>query len=59
MLGQGLSVHTESLCDTGTCGTCKVKLISGEVHMQRETALTAHDIRHKVVLAGQARAVAP
>lgn len=52
-------VQIESLCRTGTCGTCKVKLVSGEVHMQRDTALTGSDIRDRVVLACQARAVTP
>lgn len=52
-------VQIESLCRTGTCGTCKVKLVSGEVHMQRETALSGSDVRNRVVLACQARAITP
>lgn len=52
-------VQIESLCRTGTCGTCKVKLVSGEVHMRRETALSGLDVRNRVVLACQARAVTP
>lgn len=52
-------VQIESLCRTGTCGTCKVKLVSGKVHMQRDTALTGSDIKDRIVLACQARAVTP
>ena len=49
-------VSVESLCRTGTCGTCKVKVVAGEVNMHRDDALTARDIRHRIVLACQARA---
>ena len=50
-------VPIESLCRTGTCGTCKVKLVSGEVKMHTDTSLTARDIRQNIVLACQARAL--
>ena len=50
-------VAIESLCRTGTCGTCKVKLVAGNVVMQRDAALTKGDIRHQFVLACQARSV--
>ena len=52
-------VQIESLCRTGTCGTCKVKLLSGEVHMQNDTALTGTDLKGRIVLACQARAITP
>ena len=52
-------VPIESLCRTGTCGTCKVKLVSGEVKMLNDTSLTARDIRQNIVLACQARAMTP
>ena len=52
-------VQIESLCRTGTCGTCKVKLLSGEVHMQTDTALTGTDLKGGIVLACQARAITP
>lgn len=49
-------VVIESLCRAGTCGTCKVKVLAGEAIMQRDDALTTRDIRHRIVLACQARA---
>ena len=52
-------VEIESLCRIGTCGTCKVKVISGDVNMQRDDALTTGDIRHHIVLACQARSTTP
>lgn len=50
-------VLIESLCRTGTCGTCKVKLVEGDVHMQRDTALTSADLKNRIVLACQARPI--
>lgn len=52
-------VAIESLCRAGTCGTCKVKMLAGEAIMQRDDALTTRDIRHRIVLACQARATTP
>ena len=52
-------VPIESLCRTGTCGTCKVKLASGQIHMQHDTALTAADLKGRIVLACQARPITP
>lgn len=45
----------ESSCRVGTCGTCKVHLISGEVLMHRDDALSSKEISHGIVLACQAR----
>lgn len=43
-------------CRVGTCGLCKVKLVSGEVTMEVEDALTAEDKEAKIILACQAKA---
>lgn len=49
-------IAMESLCRTGTCGACKVKLISGDVKMRRDDALTSSDLRQHLILACQSRA---
>ena len=50
-------VVLESSCRTGTCGTCKVRLLEGKVKMHRDDSLTGKELRGQVVLACQARAV--
>lgn len=50
-------VPIESLCRVGTCGTCKVKLVSGKVKMHNDMSLTVRDINQNIVLACQARAM--
>ena len=42
-------------CRNGTCGTCRVKLVSGTVAMGRSDALLAADVADRLVLACQAR----
>lgn len=51
----GISI--KSSCRTGTCGTCKVKLLVGQVKMHRDDMLTERELRQGVVLACQARSV--
>ena len=48
-------VLIESSCRVGTCGTCKVRLISGEVTMHRDDALSSKEISQGIILACQAR----
>lgn len=42
-------------CRSGICGTCKVRLLSGEVRMEAEDALSPFEKRSGVILACQAR----
>ena len=37
-------------CKSGTCGICKAKLINGEVHMQRNFALTNDELKGGYIL---------
>ncbi len=41
-------------CRSGTCGSCKVKLVSGSVSMDCEDALTQEEKAQGVILACQA-----
>ena len=52
-------VLIESSCRVGTCGTCKVHLISGEVQMHRDDALSSKEISQGFILACQARCKSP
>ncbi|OLL27255.1 hypothetical protein BTH42_33520 [Burkholderia sp. SRS-W-2-2016] len=47
----------ESSCRTGACGTCKVKLVAGQVKMHRDDSLTDRDVREQFILACQARSM--
>lgn len=49
-----LSVPLESACRVGSCGTCKVKVLSGDTTMRRDDCLSAREIRNGIVLACQA-----
>ena len=49
-------VVIDSLCRVGTCGTCKITLVSGQVKMHRDDFLSDQEIKKHVVLACQARA---
>lgn len=54
-LSEELSIGIENSCRVGTCGLCKVKLISGEVEMAVEDSLTPEDKAAGIILACQAR----
>lgn len=49
-------VNIEYSCRVGTCGICKIKLLSGNVHMDVEDALTDDDKAQNIILACQAKA---
>jgi len=51
-------VNIPSECRVGTCGACKVKLLSGEVTMEVEAALTAEEKAGGTILACQAKSTA-
>jgi len=42
-LGEGNGIDLESECRMGVCGTCKLKLLSGEVEMEDESGLDDAD----------------
>jgi len=48
-------VFIDNACRSGTCGSCRVKLLSGAVHMPVEDALTKQDKADGYILACQAR----
>ncbi|NWF56595.1 MAG: 2Fe-2S iron-sulfur cluster binding domain-containing protein [Syntrophaceae bacterium] len=43
-------IHMESGCRIGTCGSCKVKLISGTVTMETEEGLEDADKANGMIL---------
>ncbi|OSZ77141.1 oxidoreductase [Chitinophagaceae bacterium IBVUCB2] len=51
-----VGVNIEYSCRIGTCGICKVKLVSGQVKMAVEDALTEDDKAQNIILACQAKA---
>ena len=48
-------VFIDNACRSGTCGSCRVKLISGSVRMAVEDSLTAGDKAEGYILACQAQ----
>jgi ferredoxin-NADP reductase/Fe-S-cluster-containing hydrogenase component 2 len=52
----GAGVFIDNACRSGTCGSCRVKLLSGSVTMAVEDALTARDKSEGHILACQAMA---
>lgn len=54
-LAESLGIQLNYDCRAGICGQCKVRLISGNVVMEAEDALDAHDRANNNILACQAR----
>lgn len=54
-VADSIGVAIDSACRSGTCGTCKVKLLSGSVTMAVKDALSAEAERSGVILACQAK----
>ena len=52
---EDVGVNIDYSCRAGTCGTCKVKLLSGTVTMDVEDALEPADRAQNIILACQAR----
>jgi ferredoxin len=48
-------VFIDNACRLGTCGSCRVKLVSGSVRMAAEDALTEEDKAEGYILACQAK----
>lgn len=55
-LSESSGIEIPFQCRVGTCGICKIKLISGNVTMEVQDALTEEDKQEKVILACQAKA---
>jgi ferredoxin len=53
---ESVGVQIDNSCRSGTCGTCKVKLISGTVSMEVEDALEPGEKEQGWILACQAKA---
>lgn len=53
-----LGVEIDNSCRVGTCGTCRVKLLSGTVTMAVQDGLEPGDKENNVILACQAKATA-
>lgn len=56
---EAAGVKLDYCCRNGTCGTCRVKLVSGTVAMAHTDALLKGDIADRLVLACQARPTSP
>jgi len=54
-VAEELGVEVDSSCRTGTCGQCKVRLVSGQVTMDCEDGLEPEEKAQGLVLACQAR----
>jgi ferredoxin len=49
-LAESNGIQLENACRVGVCGTCKVKLLSGEVYMETEDGLPEEDRNQKMIL---------
>lgn len=49
-LAEENGVGIESECQQGYCGTCKVKLLSGEVDMSDDSGLEDEDLDNNMIL---------
>ncbi|WBV64942.1 2Fe-2S iron-sulfur cluster binding domain-containing protein [Legionella pneumophila] len=55
-IAEANGIAIDNACRTGQCGLCKVKLLSGEVTMACEDALSKEDKQQRLILACQAKA---
>ncbi len=55
-LSESSGIEIPFQCRVGTCGICKVQLLSGEVSMEVQDALSADEKASKIILACQAKA---
>ncbi len=53
---EAAGVKLDYSCRNGTCGTCRIKLVSGTVAMTNTDALLKADVADRLILACQARA---
>jgi ferredoxin-NADP reductase len=55
-VADAVGVSIDNACRSGTCASCRVKLVSGNVSMEVEEALTSQDKAEGYILACQAKA---
>jgi ferredoxin-NADP reductase len=51
---EGAGIGIDNACRSGTCGTCRVRLLAGRVHMPVDDALTEDERAEGLILACQA-----
>ena len=56
-VAESLGVPIDYACRVGVCGTCKTKLLEGQVTMEVDDALTPEDKSQNIILACQAKSV--
>ena len=56
-IAESVGVPIDYACRVGVCGTCKTKLLEGQVTMEVEDALTPEDKSQNIILACQAKSV--
>ena len=49
-LAEANEIQIENVCRVGVCGTCKVKLLSGEVYLETEEGLQDEDRDQNMIL---------
>ncbi|MEW5976335.1 MAG: 2Fe-2S iron-sulfur cluster-binding protein [Acidobacteriota bacterium] len=54
-VADSVGVEIDNSCRSGSCGSCKVKLLSGTVTMECEDALEPNDKAQNIILACQAK----
>ena len=54
-LAEEKGINIENACRQGFCGTCKTKLLSGEVDMEITDGLEAEDLQQNIILPCVAR----
>ncbi|MDD5627657.1 MAG: 2Fe-2S iron-sulfur cluster binding domain-containing protein [Elusimicrobia bacterium] len=47
---EGNGIQIDNVCRVGICGTCKVKLLSGEVQMETQDGLQDEDRAQNMIL---------
>jgi ferredoxin len=50
-LAEENGIDIENACREGVCGTCKIRLLSGEVDMEITDALEDEDLKQNMILA--------
>ena len=50
-------IEIENSCRSGSCGMCKVKLLSGKVSMEVQDSLEEEEKKEDIILACQAKAI--
>ena len=57
-ISEDIGVNIDYSCRVGTCGVCKIKLLSGNVTMEVQDALDPDDKAQNIILACQAKSTA-